>query len=181
MPGKRYDQLYELAADQFGYVTAAQARAAGISPQTLVMMERRNALRRTSHGVYRLINFPESEHDAFMEAVLWPVGVSAVISHDTALLLHELGDVNPTVIHLTVPRGYRTTRIVPRHIRIHFQDLMDEERMVHDGLPITTPERTIRDCISTHLGPALIDQAVDSAVLRGLISEAAARQFKSDR
>lgn len=171
MPGRRYDQIYEIAADQLGFVTTGQARAAGINPQVLVMMERRNVLRRTSHGVYRLLNFPETEHDSFMEAVLWPAGVSAVVSHESALLLYDLGDVNPAAIHISVPGNYRTARALPEHIRIHVRDLAAQDTTTHVGLPVTTPEQTIRDCRDTHLGPALVNQAISLALRGGLISE----------
>lgn len=51
MPGDAYSAIYEIAADQFGYVTTHQAREAGIGPMTLVMMERRRTVERVSHGV----------------------------------------------------------------------------------------------------------------------------------
>jgi predicted transcriptional regulator of viral defense system len=44
-----------------------------------------------------------------MLAALWPAG-RGVLSHDTALELHELCDVNPEKIHLTVPADYQPRR-----------------------------------------------------------------------
>ncbi len=41
-----------------------------------------------------------------MEAALWADG-PGVISHESALLLWGLADVNPRLIHLTVPPPYR--------------------------------------------------------------------------
>ena len=41
MPGEAFFAIYEIAADQAGYLTVAQAREAGVDPMALVMMERR--------------------------------------------------------------------------------------------------------------------------------------------
>lgn len=45
---------------------------------------------------------PRDEHDEFAAAVAWSLG-RGVISHESALVLHELADVNSLRIHLTVP------------------------------------------------------------------------------
>lgn len=171
MPGRIYNDVFELAVDQFGLITAAQAREAGIDPQALLMMERRGALRRVSHGVYRLIKFPETEFDHYMEAVLWPHGLTAAVSHESALLLFELSDVNPARVHITVPKSYRTNRVIPPHLAVHRQDLGGDDISIQHGVPITTPVRTIRDCHAAALGHALIKQAIDGAFAQGLISK----------
>ncbi len=47
---------------------------------------------------------PRGEHDDLAAAVSWTLG-RGVISHESALALHALADVNPSRIHLTVPRN----------------------------------------------------------------------------
>jgi predicted transcriptional regulator of viral defense system len=160
MPGAAQVQVYELAAEQHGYVTAAQARRAGITRQALNKMSVRGTLERVSHGVYRLVHFPPSSMDPYMEAVLWPAPARAVISHETALSLYGLSDVNPARIHVTIPRASRVRRVVPKRLAVHRLDLDENDVNIYEGVPVTTPERTIRDCHAAQLGAALIRQAI---------------------
>jgi hypothetical protein len=45
------------------------------------------------------------------------------LSHETALDLYELCDVNPAAIHLTVLKGFRTRKQVPSAYRLHYANL----------------------------------------------------------
>ncbi len=170
VPGGRYTELAELAGEQYGYITQADARSLGIPSDTLVKMARREQLERVSTGVYRMALIPPTPLDPYMQATLWPVGPRGILSHETALDLHALSDVNPAQIHLTVPTHHRPRRTVPRVYAIHHADLREDELTLHEGLPIVTPERAIRECHAAHLGPALIRQAIDDAERTGLLS-----------
>jgi predicted transcriptional regulator of viral defense system len=96
--------------------------------------------------------------------VLWPQvrrpDVAGVISHQSALTIHELSDVNPARIHMTLPTAVRLRRDVPKVLVIHYADLnaIDVERV--QGVPVTTPARSIRDAHAAHLGNDLIAQAI---------------------
>jgi predicted transcriptional regulator of viral defense system len=160
MPGKSQGRVYELAAGQNGFVTAAQARLAGVTRQALNKMTTRGTLERVSHGVYRMVHFPASPMDPYMEATLWPVSVRGVISHETALSIYGMSDVNPARINVSVPRSWRLRRKVPNRLSLHRLDLDGDDVNIYEGVPVTTPERTIRDCHAAHLGPALIRQAI---------------------
>jgi hypothetical protein len=93
--------------------------------------------------------------------VLWPQGLAAVLSHESALLLHGLSDVSPAQIHITVPNTHRVRRHIPKHLRIHHADLLPEESEMLNGVPVTTPVRSIQDCSHEHLSSALIRQAIE--------------------
>jgi predicted transcriptional regulator of viral defense system len=179
MPGHAYFQLYELALEQFGYFTAAQARQWGVAPNTLVMMARRNSLERLSHGVYRFVHFPASPLGQYMEASFWPGATRAVISHQSALALYGVSDVSPARIHLSVPRKWRTHRTVPRHLALHRADVPQNELDTVEGVPVTTLERAIADCARAHLGPDLIGQAIEEGRQTGRLSRNAAARLKS--
>ena len=174
MPTVTYRALYSLAEDQMGYVTTAQAAGIGIRPMTLVMMTRRGTLERVSRGVYRLVDFPVHPLAQYMQATLWPYERPGVLSHETALALYELSDVDPAKVHITVPSSFRIQRRVPEYLTIHRSDLATEEVARLEGMPITTPARTIRDCIDAQLGPALLTQAIDEARRAGKFSAAIA-------
>jgi len=59
-----------------------------------------------------------------------------------------------------VPRSWRVRRAVPKRLEVHRLDLDANDVNIYEGVPLTTPERTIRDCHAAHLGPALIRQAI---------------------
>jgi predicted transcriptional regulator of viral defense system len=169
MPGEAFSTVYEVAADQFGYFTVAQARDAGVSPMALVMMERRQTLERVSRGVYRLQQFPHGPLAGYMESVLWPIGAMGVISHESALALYGVSDVNPGRVHLTLPPGHRVRRGVPARLKLHYQMLDDEDRTLFEGIPVTTMARTIRDCRAAAVGDEILRQAVADAEREGLL------------
>ena len=169
MPGRVYDDLLEVALDQYGYISAQNARTAGVDPRRLVEMERRGTLQRVAHGLYRFPSVPVSTLDQLMEATLWPRG-QGIISHESALDLHDLSDVSPARVHLTVPVSYRLGRVPPREFVVHRRRLAEGDVIRHEGIPVVTPLRAIRDGIEEHLGAHLLDQAMDSARRRGLIS-----------
>ena len=170
MSGDAYSTIYEIAADQLGYVTANQARDAGVTSMALVMMERRGTIERVSRGVYRLLQFPIGPLAEYMEASLWPVGATGVISHESALALYGISDVNPSVIHVTVPAAHRVRRRTPTRLRLHHADLVDEDRDLYEGIPVTRVERTIQDCLVSGAGGEILARAVDDAVRAGLLA-----------
>ena len=53
MPGRSYDKLALIAAEQEGLLAAADAREAGIDPHRLVDMERRGEIERVARGLCR--------------------------------------------------------------------------------------------------------------------------------
>ena len=182
MPREAFSTIYELAADQFGYVTAAQARDAGVQPMALVMMERRQTLERVSRGVYRLVQFPHGPLAEYMEATLWPAGITGVISHESALALYGISDVNPGKIHLTLPLRYRVRRAIPGRFSLHQADLAEAERTLYEGIPVTTVPRTVLDCRRASVAGETLEQALAGAQRKGLIqaSEKAALRTELD-
>lgn len=177
MPGRAYSTLFELAAEQHGYFTTTQAQKEGVGAKTIGMMFQRGAVERVSHGVYRFPRFPMTELSPFMEAVLWPHQMIGVLSHESALRLYELSDANPGKHHITLPTGFRVQREIPRHLTVHRADLSPEDWHTWEGIPVTTPRRTIADCTTAGLGPALIGQAVEEGLRRGLFGRQEAEQL----
>jgi predicted transcriptional regulator of viral defense system len=177
MPGKTLIEVLEIARDQHGFVRAADLREAGIDPKRLGDYHRRGIADHKDYGLYRLNLFPPGEMDEFMEAALWPDG-RGCLSHQTALDLWDLCDVNPDHIDLTVPRSYRTNRKIPQHYRLHRQDLENRDRTYLDGLPIVTPALAIQQALDVGLRPSLIEQAVETAKREALITGSESRRFE---
>jgi predicted transcriptional regulator of viral defense system len=181
MPGRNFKTLYEAAEDNYGFLTVEDARQAGIRPQRLAEMARRGSLRREGLGLYRLDPFPPHELDEYRKATLWPYGIEGVLSHETALDLYELSDVNPAKIHVTLPKQYRLRRRqTPPAYRFHHEEIVAGEITRHEGLPIVTPAKAIRQCDAAHLRRDLLRQALEDAKQRGLISRDAYQELMGE-
>lgn len=171
------DKLFEIAIEQYGYVTTKDARRLGINPVELPKMAGRGHLQRVAQGVYRFALFPRDPLDPYMEAVLWPDG-RGTLSHETALAVHGLSDVNPPRIHFTVPADYNPRRAGGERYVIHRRDLPEEDVTRYEGIPIVTPRRALWDVIGSRLAPHLVDQAIRQARTRGLIREEEAGRLR---
>lgn len=180
MPGRVYNELAEVALDQYGFVTTADARAIGVDPQRLVEMAARGTAERVFNGIYRLPVVGESGLDQLMLATLWPRGLG-VLSHETALDLHDLCDVNPAKVHVSVPMSYRVTREVPAVFVIHRRRLDPTDVTRHEAIPIVTPARAILDGIEVNLRDGLIDQAIEVGQGRGLLAADDLKQIADAR
>ena len=168
MPGRWYTELFEVAADQNGYVTTDDVRGLGGTAQVLVDMHRHGQLQRVAHGLYRFPLYPRDPRDELKQATLWPRGLG-VISHDSALDLWELCDVNPAKIHVTVPRSARLRRQAPALYVVHVRDLDPADVTASEGIPVVSAKRAVLDGIERHLDGRLIDQAIDNGRRRGLL------------
>jgi predicted transcriptional regulator of viral defense system len=165
MKPRRWDTLlYDLAEGQLGYFTAAQAREAGLHPVRLVQLRKHGDIERLSRGVYRLTRYPTSPLGQYMEAALWPQvrrpGAQGTISHESALVMYGLSDVSPAKVHVTLPHELRIRRAIPQHLIVHYADLEPQDVKQLEGISVTTAARTIRDVHASHLGPALVGQAI---------------------
>lgn len=167
--------LFQVAADQGGYFTSAQAHEVGFSTRLIahhVDTGRFIALRPWS-GVYRLRDFPEEAHDLEW-ATLVTLGPDAVLSHETALRLHDLSDVVPQLVHVWVPyeRRPRMRRSVPRGVRIHVTRarLQPTDVTLVNGLRVTTPLRTLIDAATGGTHPEQVALAITQALDRGWVT-----------
>lgn len=161
------DQILEIAGDQYGYITTRQATHAGIPPVELRKLAQRGRLHHPAHGVYRVAAFPHRENEELMEATLWADG-RGVISHESALVVWGLADVNPRFIHMTVPPPYRPRKQGGDLYRVRTHDLDISEIDEVDGIPTVTPERAIIDAAQAGLQRRFVEQAILAARNRQL-------------
>ena len=164
------DRMYEIAEAQGGYLSAAQAIAAGIPRSTLTYQAREgSALERVAQGVYRLRRFPTAPHGHVIAAWLAMANADAVVSHESALELLDLTDLIADKIHLTLPRAKRGLQ-TPAGVRAHFtaRPIEGRQRRWIQGVPVTTVERTLADLLRAGGWTEQIDLAVRQAIQRGL-------------
>jgi len=123
--------------------------------------------------LYRLRLYPSFPNEHVIEAWL-AAGPEAVVSHDSALALHELSDVLPTKVHVTVPRGHRglATRAGKKGIQVHTATtpLGAKEIVIRQGIKVTTPVRAIVDAAQAGAAPEQVTMAIRQALQRGVIT-----------
>lgn len=165
-----WNALYDLAAPQAGYFTLEQGREAGYSPELLQYHVRAGRLERVGRALFRLTHFPSSDHEDLVVAWLWS-DKQGVFSHETALALEGFSDALPATWHLTVPVTWRRRRLrVPPGVELHYAAIGREDVAWKGPVPVTTPLRTLVDCMRAHVDPALVQQALAQATKKGLIS-----------
>jgi predicted transcriptional regulator of viral defense system len=178
-----HDGLYRLAEAQAGYFTAQQAVNAGMDRSTLRHHARPGGrYERARRGLYRLRHFPASPHEHVMAAWLPLRDAGAVVSHESALELHELSDVIPDAVHLSLPRSERGQRR-RAGVRLHTLNRPPKEAEVREiaGLPVTSGERTIVDALEAGAQPEQIEMAVGQALERGLTTPRRLQEAASAR
>jgi predicted transcriptional regulator of viral defense system len=163
-----WDLLFELAATQSGHFTTKQATELGFSEAVLAYHQKNGKLLRPFRGVYRFAHYPMTENEEFV--VAWLASErEGVFSHETALALHQLSDVLPTRLHLTLPNKWRR-RALPEGIERHYASIPPDEIVWFGPVRITSTAQTLRDCVAAHVSPELLDQAFKQALSRGKVS-----------
>jgi predicted transcriptional regulator of viral defense system len=167
---KVMDRLYEIVEGQGGYLAAHQALAAGIPRSTLgYHAGEGKVLERVGPGVYRLRRFPTPPHGHVIAGWLALAHADAVVSHESALELHDLSDIIADEVHVTLPRDKRGLR-TPPGVRTHFTALPVDRRQRRTVLsvPVTSVERTFADVLRGRGWTEQMELAVRQAVERGL-------------
>lgn len=171
MVGQIQRALWDVAVEQCGYVTTLDARELGIDTVELRKLAQRSQLSHAAHGVYRFPQIPVTERDHYMLAVLWTGSRETALSHDTALAVHDLCDINPDRIHLAVPATSRIRRRGGELYVLHPAALADTDFDWWEGIRTVRPRVAIEQGIASQVPSALLRQAVDTARARGRITD----------
>jgi predicted transcriptional regulator of viral defense system len=170
-PRRTERALRKRAVSQGGFFTAAEARHAGYSYRLQHFHRTSGNWHRVDRGLYRFPDYLDSPHDDLVRWSLWSRDrrgrTQAVVSHESALALHDLGDVMPAKIHLTVPPGFR--KKPGRGCLVHRAVLLGPEIETGEGFLLTRPLRTLRDVAESDLSPEHLAAAVRDALRKGLV------------
>lgn len=167
MKQEREFQLYQIAEDQAGYFSLAQAREIGLRRNQIYRGLQRGKFKKAGWGVYRFVQFPASRFEEIHMAVL-SAGQHAVVGFQTALYVYDLSDIIPDEIHLTLPPTSSRRR---PGIRVHTNQLNPKDVTYFEGLPITTVDKTIVDCAFAHVDDEQIRIAVFQSLRRGMTTK----------
>jgi predicted transcriptional regulator of viral defense system len=182
---ERQKELYQIAEAQGGHFTTKQAASLGYASNKRAYHVHAGNWLREHRGIYRLALFPEPERPDLILWWLWsrdrsdrPAGV---YSHQTALSLHGLTDVNPSRLDLTVSPSFRRGVPIPRILRLHYAQLPEAEQEVLFKVPVTNALRTILDVWEEgSLSKATLRQAFREAISSGRITKKQATDLRSD-
>jgi very-short-patch-repair endonuclease len=156
-------RLAQTAGRQYGVVSRAQLYEMGFDNPALERRIAGGRLHRLHRGVYAVGHTIVPWRGAYLAAVL-ACGEGAVLSHRSAA---DLWGIRPTAtrrIDVTVSHtsGVRSSgRIVIHRTRRPFG------RVVRDGIPVTTPGRTLAD-LATALPRRQVEKAAEMAEVLGL-------------
>ena len=86
--------------------------------------------------------------------------------------LHQLSDVLPRQVHLTLPADWAKRRLrVPKGLVLYCAGVPKRERLDLGAIPVTTVPRTLLDCVAAHVSPEPTEQAFRQARTRELIDK----------
>jgi very-short-patch-repair endonuclease len=145
-----------LAGAQDGVVSLKQLQTLGLSASAVKRSLRSGRLHLVLPGVYAVGHSLLSWRGKLRAALLW-AGPDALLSHVTAATLWELLRSATTNVHITVPRGGKTSRA---WVRVHHTRQLAPAEV--NGFPVTTVERTLAD-IAPEISQDRLEQAIEQA------------------
>lgn len=111
----KYEDIFDIAADNHGLITSAQAREAGITNNELVQYAKRGRVTKVGHGLYQLTQWIPEQNDAYAWAVM-SVGPDAVLYGESVIAMLGLAPTNPTRTFVATPR--RCRRALPESLKV---------------------------------------------------------------
>ena len=142
--------IARLAGSQHGVVSRTQLLAAGVTGRQIDWRLRHRRLHRLFAGVYAVGHGALPYEGRWMAAVL-VAGADAVLSHWSAATLLGMRSGRGPRSHVTCPRRRRRLQTVTFHRAM----LPPDEVTVANGIPTTTPSRTLLDLAPLLPSPTL--------------------------
>jgi len=159
-----YDDIYELAADNYGLITSAKAKKLGISDKEMNALTKRGRLVRRGHGVDKLTHYVPTQNDAFAEAVAL-VGTGSYLYGEPVIAMLGLAPTNPSRVFVATPARIR--KELPDHIVI----VKANDDVTHyEGIPSQRLTDAIAACKKTMM-PERLEEAAREAGRQGYITE----------
>lgn len=169
-------KLFIVANKQLGYFTSKQAQDCGYAKNNhSYYVKNKHWIKEEIRGIYRLYNYPASEYEQLMIYYLWSFSMDSkprgVYSHQTALSIYELSDINPNKLHMTVPKNFTKKSQIPEILILHKPNIQKNNITTFNGVAVTTVIKTLLDIIKDNTIEDIIkSQAVNEAYKKALIS-----------
>ena len=163
----KFNDIYELAADNYGLITSAQAREIGITNNELVQYAKRGKIEHIGQGLYRLAHYIPTPYDSYAQAVAF-IGSDAYLYGESVIAMHELAPTNPTYIHVATPK--RVRKKLPAYMKV-IQRIEEDDTTVYEGIPSQSVANAIRSCRGRMMDDRLRD-ATFAARAKGYLTRA---------
>lgn len=159
-------EVSAIASRQHGLIRTSQVRPA--DHDRLRHLARRGVLSRVAKGVYRSTGAPQTWCQD-LQAGVWSLGSTCVVSHRSAARLHGFDGFERETVEFTIDRSCRGRRPAGVACTVHTTtDRRPGDRVSVDGLPTTSPIRTLIDLARDGASASELEWAVDSAIrMRG--------------
>lgn len=161
-----FDDIYEVAIDNYGLITTSEAKKLGVTRPELLRFEKAGWLERRGHGVYRISKYTPTPHDQYAEAVTL-VGSGAYLHGESVLAMHDLALVNP--VKTSVATTKRIRKKLPAWVQVVAAKSTDEVTN-YEGISSQSVADAIRFCKGRVMQDRLAD-ALNKAASAGLLTE----------
>ena len=176
MPNKKKkdkeSSLIELSINQGGYFTAHQALKLGYSYRAQSYYLETGYWVKEDRALYRVNFLPYQKDDELIKAYFWTRDKNdipqAVISHESAAMVHNIGEIIPNEIHLTVPKSFR--KKPPNKYNLYKSNIAKNEIENKDFFKVTTPIRTITDLVHK-IDQEQLAKIIEDSYHKGLINQ----------
>ena len=160
-----FDDIYELAADNYGLITSDEAKNLGDAKSEQNLWVGMGRLLKRGQGVYKLVRYAPTEYDRYAEAVAL-VGDGSFLFGEAVLAMHGLALANPRRISVG------TTKRVRRELPEWVQPVTVSGKTVtsYEGIPSQSLAEAILECRGMVMGERL-KSAVEDARREGLITK----------
>lgn len=169
-----FDDIYEIAADNYGLVTAREAADAGATSVELGRWVKAGRLEHRGHGLYKIAHYIPTDYDRFAEAVAL-VGPGAYLMGISVLAMHNLGFVNPPKI--TVATRRRVRRRLPEWVEVVRAE--GPAPTSYEGIPSQSVADALLACKGKVMGERLSD-AMNDAYAKGLLKDEDRKRLKGE-
>lgn len=160
-----FDDIYDIAIDNYGLVTASQAKEEGVTAVELNRWCKSGRLEKRGYGVYKLTRWVPTPNDGFAEALAL-VGEGSYLRGTAVLSMHELALVNPRTIKVATTK--RVRRKLPSWIAT-VPAKNSDHIMYYEGIRSQRVADAIRECKQSVMSERLVD-AIKQAKQKGLIT-----------
>lgn len=135
-----FQKIWDVAEDNHGVITTAQAQKLGVNAPALVSMAQNHKLIRIGHGVYKLEMHSPGQYDEYAEAVAL-VGETGFIRGASSLVMRGLLPFDPSCMYLGVSRRMR--RRLPSGYNVRYVKYPNIEYI--EGIPVERIASAIAD------------------------------------
>jgi hypothetical protein len=165
MDSHEHANLGDFASQHHGVFTRHDALRLGVSRPTIDKRTRSGLYRRLEPGVYAVAGSPVSLRQKLVSVAFSFQGLAA-ISHQTAAELWGITRRGLRVVEVTTTRWDRVRR--PNAVVHESLDLLAADVVDLDGIPVTTPARTVVDLGASNKW--IVESALDEGIRKDLFT-----------